>query len=173
MGRSIAAICLVVSLVSVQISARHGRTLRKGEMTPGEMTLVHQLMTTIPDDGDMEDMVVLPPPVERMAPRKNSARCTLGTKSYCPGEVLFRIGINNVKAKVCSDNGKFNNIRLPQDYKEPQRCQHRNVEYCDGELLRGFAAWGFVQQCKNGRLELEAMHHNTLARKMAEFSQQP
>ena len=27
-------------------------------------------------------------------------------------------------------------------------CQHRHVEYCDGEMLRGFMAWSFVQQCR-------------------------
>lgn len=32
----------------------------------------------------------------------------------------------------------------------------RGMEYCDGEMLRGFTGWGFVQQCTNGRLQLEA-----------------
>ena len=27
-------------------------------------------------------------------------------------------------------------------------CQHRGMEYCSGELMRGFTAWSFVQHCR-------------------------
>ena len=54
-----------------------------------EMRLVHQLLDTIPDDGDMDRMVVLDPPVS-MSHREAAVRCKLGSKSYCPGETLFR-----------------------------------------------------------------------------------
>jgi hypothetical protein len=53
------------------------------------MRLVHQLLDTIPDDGDMDKMVVLDPPVS-MSNREVAVRCKLGSKSYCPGETLFR-----------------------------------------------------------------------------------
>jgi len=61
---------------------------------------------------------------------------------------------------------KFDLVPIPHGYQEPQRCQHRATEYCDGEMLRGFMAWSFVQHCKNGRLELLAMHHAPLMRAM-------
>ena len=53
------------------------------------MRLVHQLIGTIPDDGDMSSMVVLEPPIS-MAHSKVATRCNLGSKSFCPGETLFR-----------------------------------------------------------------------------------
>ena len=53
------------------------------------MRLVHQLMDTITDDGDMNSLVVLDPPVS-MSHRGVADRCNLGSKSYCPGETLFR-----------------------------------------------------------------------------------
>ena len=53
------------------------------------MRLVHQLFDTIPDDGDMGKMEVLDPPVSG-SHREEAMRCNLGSKSYCPGETLFR-----------------------------------------------------------------------------------
>ena len=53
------------------------------------MRLVHQLFDTIPDDGDMGKMEVLEPPVSG-SHREEAMRCNLGSKSYCPGETLFR-----------------------------------------------------------------------------------
>ena len=158
---------------------------------------------------------------------------------------LARVGAAKVKAKVCTETGKFSTITVPSNYKEPQSkntgiswrdvlqildffpqlilnnllcntsqlnelfwsgCQHRATEYCDGEMLRGFMAWSFVQQCRyggwmpfgvdckqsqapqqsgnpekipglltfcfcvrNGRLQLQAMHHGAMARAMQKF----
>merc|ERR1712106_911826 len=162
------AMLLICLVLPASVLARHGRTVRRGEMSSNEMRLVHQLMETIADDGDMERMVVLDPPVSG-SHREEAVRCNLGSKSYCPGETLFRVGAAKVKAKVCTETGKFSTITVPSNYKEPQRCQHRATEYCDGEMLRGFMAWSFVQQCGNGRLQLQAMHHGAMVRAMQKF----
>merc|ERR1711936_795300 len=142
---------LLVSLTTLLLlspsAGRHGRTMRTGRLSTDEMRIVHGMME------------VLQPPVDMFPHRGASDRCNLGSKSYCPGEVLFKVGKKNLKAKICTPSGKFDLVPIPRSYKEPQRCQHRNTEYCDGEMLRGFMAWSFVQHCKNGRLELLAMHH--------------
>merc|ERR1712117_275469 len=85
-------------------------------------------------------------------------------------KIINRVGLRKLKAKICTESGKFETVPISADYQEPQRCQHRAVEYCDGEMLRGFMAWSFVQQCSNGRLELMAMHHGALMEVMAKFS---
>ena len=93
-------------------------------------------MDTMPDAKDPNSLVVLEPPVS-MFHREKSTRCNLGSKSYCPGETLFRldtlynksipsymlitrIGTGKVRAKVCSHTGKFTTISLPSNYQEPQ-----------------------------------------------------
>merc|ERR1711892_23441 len=163
-----------VFLVFALVNGRRGRTLRTGEMTSEEMSLVHSLMSGMASPSlDMSSLVIPPPPVDMMEHRKNSPRCSLGTRNYCPGEILFRVGIKNLKAKVCTASGKFETLRIPGSYKEPQRCQHRSVEYCSGEFLRGFSAWNYVQQCRSGRLELQAMHHSSLAQMMPRINQTP
>ena len=74
----------------VQVSHHSPYTgLNQAVFCSDEMRLVHQLLDTIPDDGDMERMVVLDPPVS-MSHREVAVRCKLGSKSYCPGETLFR-----------------------------------------------------------------------------------
>merc|ERR1740124_672637 len=105
--------CLILPAI---VQARHGRTLRQGEMSSNEMRLVHQLMDTIANDGDLERMVVLDPPVSG-SHREEAVRCNLGSKSYCPGETLFRVGAAKVKAKVCTETGKFSTITVPSNYK--------------------------------------------------------
>ena len=93
------------TLLSPGVLARNGRTVRQGKMSrlvngfhfvfliffffSDEMRLVHQLMDTITDDGDMDRLVVLDPPVS-MSHRVVAVRCNLGSNSYCPGETLFR-----------------------------------------------------------------------------------
>ena len=47
-------------------------------------------MDGMDDDGDMGGMVVPDPPVNTHPARSFSDRCNLGSKSYCPGEVLFK-----------------------------------------------------------------------------------
>ncbi|XP_023343600.1 uncharacterized protein LOC111713042 [Eurytemora carolleeae] len=142
--------------ILVFISISTGRTFRGGELSSSEMSELKLMMADIADDGDMSDMKIPLPPQTIMKRREESQRCILGTKEYCPGEILFRIGQNRVKAKICHPNSKFKTVKIPADYQELERCQHRGMEYCDGEMLRGFTGWGFVQQCTNGRLQLEA-----------------
>ena len=54
------------------------------------MRIVHGMMEAMEDDGDMAGMEVLPAPVSRHPARGSSDRCKLGSKSYCPGEILFK-----------------------------------------------------------------------------------
>ena len=42
------------------------------------------------EDLPGEEMEVLDPPVDMFPHRGSSDRCKLGSKSYCPGETLFR-----------------------------------------------------------------------------------
>jgi len=122
--------------------------MRQGRFTTDEMRIVHSIKDGMQDDGDLLGMEVPDPPVNMHPARRNSDRCNLGSKSYCPGEVLFKVGLNKLKAKICSPEGKFVTVPIPANYEEPQRCQHRHIEYCDGEMLRGFMAWSFIQQCR-------------------------
>ena len=48
---------------------------------------VHGMMEDLPGQEGME---VLQPPVDMFPHRGASDRCNLGSKSYCPGEVLFK-----------------------------------------------------------------------------------
>ena len=84
-----AAFVLVTCLVA-HVTCRHGRTLRQGSLTNDEMRIVHGMMEAMEDDGDMANMEVLPAPVSRHPARGSSDRCKLGSKSYCPGEILFK-----------------------------------------------------------------------------------
>merc|ERR1712154_497507 len=131
---------LLVTCLVTRVTCRHGRTLRQGQLTNDEKRIVHGMMEAMRDDVDMGGMEILPAPVSRHPARGSSDRCRLGSK--------------------------FDTVSISASYQEPQRCQHRAVEYCDGESLRGFMAWSFVQQCRNGRLELLAMHHGPLMRVM-------
>jgi len=166
MGNLVALLLVLVASLMSRVTCRHGRTLRQGSLSNDEMRIVHGMMEAMEDDGDMDNMEILPAPVSRHPARGSSDRCKLGSKSYCPGEILFKVGQKKLKAKMCTPAGKFDTVTIPANYQEPQRCQHRAVEYCDGESLRGFMAWSFVQQCRNGRLELLAMHHGPLMRVM-------
>ena len=75
-----------------------------------------------------------------MKHRDQSTRCTLGSKSYCPGELLFRsgsgsklskhvmanelhcrMGKRRMKAKICGSEGKFETRKIKRTYIEPQR----------------------------------------------------
>ena len=73
-----------------RVTCRHGRTLRQGSLTNDEMRIVHGMMEAMEDDGDMDNMEILPAPVSRHPARGSSDRCKLGSKSYCPGEILFK-----------------------------------------------------------------------------------
>merc|ERR1719234_785770 len=122
------------------------------------MTMMIIMCDNDDDDDDVE-----------FCTRQGATRCALGTRSYCPGEILFRIGVRQEKAKMCGGKGRFNTVALGAAYKEPQRCQHRGMEYCSGELMRGFTAWSFVQHCRDGRLELIGMQQGAFQRAMARF----
>ena len=69
------------------------------------MRIVHGMMEAMEDDGDMDHMDVLPAPVSRHPARGSSDRCKLGSKSYCPGEILF-------KYEVTSDNSLANHSNI-------------------------------------------------------------
>ena len=81
-------LCLFVS--SACVEARHGHTVRQGRLSNDEMRIVHSMLDQMDDDGDMVGMEVLDPPVSVHPSRSSSDRCKLGSKSYCPGEVLFK-----------------------------------------------------------------------------------
>lgn len=81
---------LLVTCLAARVTCRHGRTLRQGSLTNDEMRIVHGMMEAMEDDGDMAGMEVLPAPVSRHPARGSSDRCKLGSKSYCPGEILFK-----------------------------------------------------------------------------------
>ena len=119
------------------------------------------------------------PPVAAMPARLTATRCRLGSRAYCPGETLFRVGVGRVRAKVrtaaCQPTcllppgsgvhrggevlhpdaagGLPGAAALPAPQVHPHRtalcCDLLpRLEYCDGEMLRGFMAWSFVQQCR-------------------------
>ena len=81
---------VLVTCLAARVTCRHGRTLRQGSLTNDEMRIVHGMMEAMEDDGDMAGMEVLPAPVSRHPARGSSDRCKLGSKSYCPGEILFK-----------------------------------------------------------------------------------
>ena len=64
--------------------------LIQGRFTTDEMRIVHSIKDGMQDDGDLLGMEVPDPPVNMHPARRNSDRCNLGSKSYCPGEVLFK-----------------------------------------------------------------------------------
>ena len=63
---------------------------RKGDMSDREMAEIEDMLNTVKDDGDMTNLVILPPPFTEMAHRDKRILCRVGDKTYCPGEVLFR-----------------------------------------------------------------------------------
>ena len=81
---------LVQILLLDYVVARHGRTLRQGNLSQDEMKIVHGMMKELEDDGDISNMQLLDPPVNTKPARKNSERCNIGSRSYCPGEILFK-----------------------------------------------------------------------------------
>ena len=81
---------LLVTCLVTRVTCRHGRTLRQGQLTNDEKRIVHGMMEAMRDDGDMGGMEILPAPVSRHPARGSSDRCRLGSKSYCPGEILFK-----------------------------------------------------------------------------------
>merc|ERR1712032_740960 len=110
---NLAALLLILSTCLVsRVSCRHGRTLRQGSLTNDEMRIVHGMMEAMEDDGDMDHMDVLPAPVSRHPARGSSDRCKLGSKSYCPGEILFKVGQKKLKAKMCTPAGKFDTVTI-------------------------------------------------------------
>ena len=72
------------------VMTRRGRTLRQGQLTSEEMRMVHGIMEDMEDDGDLGNMELLEPPVNSLPARHHSDRCSLGSRSYCPGEILFK-----------------------------------------------------------------------------------
>ena len=86
----ISGLIVLLSVFTYQVTSRHGHTMRSGRLTNDEMRIVHSLMDGMEDDGDMGGMVMPDPPVNTHPARSFSDRCTLGSKSYCPGEVLFK-----------------------------------------------------------------------------------
>ena len=63
---------------------------RKGDMSDKEMAEIEDMLNTVNDDGDMTNLVILPPPSTEMFHRDERILCKVGDKTYCPGEVLFR-----------------------------------------------------------------------------------
>ena len=51
---------------------------------------VHGMMEDLPEEEDHLTMEMPDPPVDIFPHRSSSDRCKLGSKSYCPGEVLFK-----------------------------------------------------------------------------------
>ena len=71
-------------------ACRRGRALGQGSPSAAETRIVHGPVEAMEDAGDMANMEVLPAPVSRHPARGSSDRCKLGSKSYCPGEILFK-----------------------------------------------------------------------------------
>jgi len=159
---------LVAACIAQHHRHHQHQALRQGRMTEQEMRLVHEQMNGI-SENELATMAVLPPPDSHMLHRESAPRCSLGSRSYCPGEILFRIGIRQESARICGDGGKFETRGVGAAYTEPKRCAHRGMEYCSGELLRGFTAWSFVQGCRDGRLHLVGMHRGEFQRAMSRF----
>ena len=82
-------VCVVASLLVPGSEGRHGRTLRRGQLSQEEMRVVHGLLEHM-DTRDRASMELLQPPVSLHPASRASDRCNLGSKSYCPGEVLFK-----------------------------------------------------------------------------------
>ena len=59
--------------------------------------------------------------------------------------------------KVCSRTGQFETKITTEKFEEPKRCRHKDVEYCNGEIVRGFHSMHLIQYCRNGNLQLTAM----------------
>ena len=51
---------------------------------------VNTMMEELDDQEDTRSMEVLSPPENMFPHRGSSDTCKLGSKTYCPGEVLFR-----------------------------------------------------------------------------------
>ena len=72
-------------------------------------------------------------------------------EKHCSGEALpgnhtghynhlyCRVGANKVKAKMCTETGKFNTVTVPSNYKEPQskfKKIQAGVELCQARLSK-------------------------------------
>lgn len=65
-------------------------------------------------------------------------------------------------------------LSMVSTYREPSRCEFEEVEYCNGEIIRGLTDWGtlqvwlirivrknviwFYKICRNGNLKLLTLH---------------
>ena len=113
-------VLLVSSALMIPPSqGRHGHTRRRGKMSNDEMrlgrgrwtllqqniniywdyfcselvlipTAVNTMMEELEDQEDTGNMEVLSPPENMFPHRGSSDSCKLGSKTYCPGEVLFK-----------------------------------------------------------------------------------
>ena len=165
---------LLLCLTCLFLPTLHCRgEVRRGEMSDKEIAAIEDMLNTVTDDDDvMNNLVVPPPPMTDMDHRDPRILCTLGNNTYCPGELLFSLGNTHRVGKVCSRMGSFVTKRVSPEYQEPRRCNYLNVEYCNGEIVRGFHGWHRVQYCRNGVVQLTPMDKRGFHSAMKMFLQE-